>query len=260
MECQEIEPNNGINTSWYVYETFKEAGYDVRHLDNTHSKQERKDILKWFHENDNAILTSVSILTTGFDEPGVKNIILNRATRSLTLYYQMIGRGSRRLPDKEEFNIIDLGNNVARFGMWDAVVDWQLIFQSPEYFLDNIISDEDIERKFVYEMPEEVRKLFKNSDTIDFDVKGEYEQAMNNGRKSKEVLEASIEQHAVMCKENSEDIFDARILAQELKEDIRDRVRRYSYCIINNTKNYREWLFEDYYRKLRLRLNEMFQD
>ena len=41
--------NNGINTSWYVYQTFKEAGYDVKHLDNTHSKKERSAILKWFN-------------------------------------------------------------------------------------------------------------------------------------------------------------------------------------------------------------------
>src|SRR5699024_3278593 len=125
---------------------------------------------------------------------------------------------------------------------------------------ENIVDDEDIERQFVYEMPEEVRALFKNSETVEFDVKKAYNKAVNNGHKSKEVLEESIEQHAQMCKENSEDIFDARILAKELKDDIRDRVRRYSHCIIYNTKNYRNWLFEDYYRKLRLRLNEMFQD
>ncbi|MBC71403.1 MAG: DEAD/DEAH box helicase, partial [Muricauda sp.] len=85
--------NNGINTSLYVYETFKKAGYNVRHLDNKNTATERKDILEWFAETPDAILTSVSILTTGFDEPTVESIILNRATRSLTLYFQMIGRG-----------------------------------------------------------------------------------------------------------------------------------------------------------------------
>ena len=120
--------NNGINTSWYVYQTFKDAGYEIKHLDNTHNKKERKEILKWFREKPDAILTSVSILTTGFDEPTVENIILNRATKSLTLYFQMIGRGSRKLPNKDTFNVIDLGNNIARFGPWNASVDWQLIF------------------------------------------------------------------------------------------------------------------------------------
>ena len=252
--------NNGINTSWYVYQTFKDAGYEVRHLDNTHSKKERKEILRWFREKPDAILTSVSILTTGFDEPSVENIILNRATKSLTLYYQMIGRGSRKIPNKDEFNVIDLGNNAARFGLWDAPVDWHLIFKNPDYFLENIVSDEDIEREFKYRRPEEGRELFKNTENIDFDIKEEYESAVNNGEKSKMVLEKSIDQHAQMCAENSEDVFDARILARELKDDIRDRVKRYSRCIINNTKNYRDWLFEDYNRKLRSRINEMVQE
>lgn len=250
--------NNGINTSWYVYTTFKEAGYEIKHLDNTHNKKERSEILKWFHEKPDAILTSVSILTTGFDEPTVRNIILNRATKSLTLYFQMIGRGSRRLKDKSEFNVIDLGNNLARFGPWDAPVDWQLIFRNPDYFLENLVSDEEIESHFKYRMPEEVRELFKNSEDISFNIKKRYDETVNNGEKSKLVLEESVEQHARMCYENSEDVFDARILARELKDDIYDRVFQYSKCIINNTKNYRDWLVEDYERKLRSRINEMF--
>jgi len=209
--------NNGINTSLYVYETFKKAGYNIRHLDNKNNAAERREILTWFSETPDAILTSVSILTTGFDEPTVETIILNRATRSLTLYFQMIGRGSRILPNKSEFSVVDLGNNVARFGMWSAPIDWQEIFHFPDFFLENIKNDEDIEREFVYEMPDALRK-------------------------EKTVLERSIEQHANICVENAEDVFDARILAKKLKEEIQYRVRQYSYCIMNNTKNYKEWL------------------
>ena len=95
--------NNGINTSKQVQAMFVEEGYPCMHLDNTHSEKERADILKWFHTTPDAVLSSVSILTTGFDEPTVETIILNRATKSLTLYHQMIGRGSRVLKDKKEF-------------------------------------------------------------------------------------------------------------------------------------------------------------
>jgi superfamily II DNA or RNA helicase len=248
--------NNGINTSREVYETFRNAGYDIRHLDNTTSKQDRRDILKWFKHTPDAILTSVSILTTGFDEPTVETIILNRATKSLTLYYQMIGRGSRVLPGKKEFTVIDLGNNAARFGLWSAPVDWKQIFRSPDYYLENLVSDEEIEQNFKYEMPPDVRKQFANSKEVGFDVEAAYDETIAKGLKSKTVLERSIEQHAIMCIENSEDVFDARILAKELDEDIAYRIRRYSYCISNSTKNYRDWLKEDYKRKLRLRINQ----
>ena len=250
--------NNGITTSIFVTETLRKAGYPIRHLDNTHSKSERKDILEWFKNTPDAILSSVSILTTGFDEPSIETIIINRATKSLTLYFQMIGRGSRVLPKKSEFVVIDLGNNFARFGPWEAPIDWQKIFRSPDFFINNLISDEDIEKQFRYTMPESLRELFKNSENIDFDVKKVYKEVMAQGSKSKVVLDLSIAQHSRICVENSEDVFDARELAKLLKEDIEYRVRQYCYCIINNTKNYKDWLQEDYMRKLRLSFNGKF--
>lgn len=252
--------NNGINTSRYVYESFKKAGYNIRHLDNKNTASERKDILKWFSETPDAILSSVSILTTGFDEPTVETIILNRATKSLTLYFQMIGRGSRILPNKDKFTVIDMGNNVARFGMWDAPIDWKEIFHFPDFYLENIRNDEEIERDFVYEMPDDLRAQFSKSSNLSFDVKAEYKKVFAEGKKSKLVLERSIDQHARICIENSEDVFDARILAKQLKDDIEYRVRLYSYCIMNNTKNYKEWLAEDYERKLRLKISQKFSE
>ena len=248
--------NNGINTSREVYETFRNAGIEVRHLDNTTSKQDRKDILRWFKHTPDAVLTSVSILTTGFDEPTVEAIILNRATKSLTLYYQMIGRGSRVLPGKSEFTVIDLGNNAARFGLWSAPVDWKQIFRSPDFYLENLVSDEEIEQNFKYVMPAEVRKKFAKTANVEFDVEAAYDETIAKGQKSKTVLENSIEQHARMCIENSEDVFEARQLLKELEEDIAYRVRRFTYCISNSTKNYRDWLEEDYKRRLRMRVNQ----
>ncbi len=252
--------NNGINTSIYVNEIFKKAGYNIRHLDNKNSASERKEILSWFSKTPDAILTSVSILTTGFDEPTVETIILNRATKSLTLYFQMIGRGSRILPNKDSFNVIDMGNNVARFGMWDAPIDWKEIFLFPDFYLENIKNDEDIERNFTYEMPDALKAKFSNSNQLDFDIKEEYKKVFAQGLKSKLVLERSIDQHAKICIENSKDVYEARILAKMLKDDIEYRVRLYSYCIMNNTKNYKEWLAEDYERKLRLKISQKFSN
>lgn len=250
--------NNGINTSRYVYETFKKAGYNIRHLDNKNNAAERRDILHWFSTTPDAILTSVSILTTGFDEPTVETIILNRATRSLTLYFQMIGRGSRILPHKKEFTVVDMGNNVARFGMWNAPIDWQEIFHFPDFYLENIKNDEDIEREFIYEMPKSLKAKFSKSKNIEFDIKAEYKKVFAQGLRSKIVLEKSIEQHATICLENAKDVFEARILAKQLNEEITFRVRQYSYCIMNNTKNYKEWLEEDYERKLRSNISRKF--
>lgn len=250
--------NNGINTSKQVYETFKEAGYNIRHLDNKNSKAEREEILYWFKTTPDAILTSVSILTTGFDEPTVETIVLNRATKSLALYYQMIGRGSRILPDKKEFSVIDLGNNAARFGLWYEKVDWQYIFRVPDLYLETIQTDEEIEKNFVYRMPPEVRAQFPNSKELDFDVKGRYKQILSRHQRPKLVIEESINQHATICCENAEDAYDARKLAELLEDDIKDRVRRYTYCICKSTPSYVQWLEEDYTRKLRVEIGKRY--
>lgn len=250
--------NNGINTSISVYHTFKAAGYPIAHIDNTLSKKDRAKLLKWFKETPHAILTSVSILTTGFDEPSIDTIILNRATKSLTLYYQMIGRGSRITKDKDTFTVIDLGNNYHRFGPWGADLDWQRIFKSPDYYLDNIIDDETIESNFKYEMPTAVRERFAKSEEVYFDVRRVYSEATRAGQSSKVVLERSIAQHALICVENSEDVYDAYELAKLLGDDIDYRIDRYSKCICRSTYNFIDWLKDDYRKKLRVYLRENF--
>lgn len=252
--------NNGINTSLYVYDTFLKAGYKIKHLDNTTNTEERKDILKWFKHTPDAILTSVGILTTGFDEPTVESIIINRATKSLTLYFQMIGRGSRRLPNKSEFSIIDLGNNAARFGLWDDPIDWQHIFKTPEYYIENLRSDSEIERYFKYEMPEDVRELFQNSVNVEFDIEEQYDIAIRKNLRPKLVIDDSILQHAEMCIDNAEELMDAKKLAKYLNDDIDYRVKVFCRCLANSTKNYREWLSEDYKTRLQVAIGKLYRE
>ncbi len=244
--------NSGIETSQSVYEVFTKAGYEIKHLDNKNSPNERKGIIEWFKNKPDAILTSVGILTTGFDEPTVETIILNRATKSLTLYFQMIGRGSRILPNKNTFTILDLGNNVKRFGPWEGKLDWNEIFVSPDFYLQNITPDEEIERNFKYVMTDEIRSKFAKSATISFDVDAEFKKTKAEGLRSKIVLDRSIEQHSKMCVENSSKNMNARQLASLLTEDIVYRIRLYSYCICKSTDSYLKWLKEDYERKLNL--------
>ena len=252
--------NNGINTSLYVYETFREAGYPIRHLDNTSSAEDRKDILHWFKKTPDAILTSVGILTTGFDEPTVESIILNRATKSLTLYFQMIGRGSRKLPGKSKFTVIDLGNNAARFGLWNSPVDWQHIFKSPEFYLENLRDDTDIELYFKYTMPPELRVKFAKTADVTFDIDEAHKIAIAQNLRSKVVIEQSLEQHATMCVENTSELYDAKLLAKELQPDIECRMKRYAKCLSHCSKNYKEWLVEDYKLKLVLLIGKKFRE
>lgn len=249
--------NNGINTSLHVYDSFKQAGFNIRHLDNTTSNEDRKEILHWFKKTPDAILTSVGILTTGFDEPTVETIILNRATKSLTLYFQMIGRGSRRLPHKDSFTVIDLGNNALRFGLWNNPVDWQHIFKSPEYYLESLRDDAEIESNFKYVMPHELRKKFSKTENVFMDIQEEFKLTVKNNLKAKTIIEKSLEQHATMCVENTEELSEARKLSKELNDDIEYRIKQYCMCLGNVTKNYRSWLTENYIQKLTIAISRI---
>ena len=66
-------------------------------------------------------MINVGVLTYGFDFPELDSITLARATISLTLFYQMCGRGMRPHPDKSNCQIIDITDNVKRMGRIETI-------------------------------------------------------------------------------------------------------------------------------------------
>lgn len=246
--------NNGIFASRAVHKYFSDAGYEIRHLDSRASRDERAEILKWFRRTKSAILTSVSILTTGFDEPSVQTVILNRATTSLTLYHQMIGRASRRLPQKKTFTIIDLGNNTDRFGQWYAEIDWNLVFERPEVYYESLNCRSDYE---AHRIPAELKTKFAKSLQVSFDIQQAYQQAIEQKRKPRTVMRESIRQHAIMVLENSSTVSEALELIRELDKEISWRIKQYGKCLGRVTRNYTDWLKGDYVNKLSLLVQKM---
>ena len=250
--------NSGILSSRSVCEMFRRKNYPVKHLDSTFTDKERAEVLDWFKNTPNGILTSVSILTTGFDEPGVQTIMLNRATKSLTLYHQMIGRGSRVLPHKRKFTIVDLGNNARRFGLWQLPVDWKHVFIAPHLYLENRYKDEwDFEMENDYEMPEEIKQRFLSSSMEAFVVRDRYLQCIKKGLKPQTVLEESIEDHFLRIRDNSADLEEAFELFSLLEEEKKYRIRQFCKCI-NASDNYADWQIQTYGTKLRRKIISWF--
>jgi superfamily II DNA or RNA helicase len=87
---------------------------------------ERSYIVNKFKQKEFPVLINGNILTTGFDCPEVETVIVNRATLSVVLWLQMIGRGSRISPGKTHFNILDFGENASRLGHYTMPQNWQL--------------------------------------------------------------------------------------------------------------------------------------
>lgn len=253
--------NSGIDTSLRVEETFKKRGYKIRHLDSTFSDKDRKDILRWFKETPDAILSSVGILTTGFDEPTVQTIILNRATRSLTLYHQMIGRGSRKLPNKDRFKLIDLGNNVRRFGYWQDYLNWQDAFRFPDRFLESRLSEnEDLEFEVEFEFPKVIKDIFDTELLDSFSMKDTYYACLDEGKKGKEAVDLSMNNHFKAIHQASTDFYHALELINLLQDHIEHRLKTYTKCISKSTANYLKYLIETYNRQLRQQLRNALDD
>lgn len=249
--------NSGIATSRRVFELFKSKGYPVRHLDSTFSDQERRDTLLWFKKTPDAILSSVSILTTGFDEPTVETIMLNRATRSLTLYHQMIGRGSRVLPNKDRFTIIDLGLNAQRLGLWDAPIDWQDVFANPRKFLEQTLyAREDAGLDNDYLLTDDVRVRFPMAqEKFQFTIRDHYLDCVRTGQRPSKALERSVANHVELIRANASSFVEGIALQQVLQSEIQWRLKQYTTCIAKSTENFFKWLLEDYNDKLRRALH-----
>jgi superfamily II DNA or RNA helicase len=86
----------------------------------------RKEMFDGFKNNDFKVLVNVDIATKGYDEPSIEVVAVYRATNSLTLWLQMLGRGSRIFEGKDSFTVMDFGGNKQRLGGYDDMREWSL--------------------------------------------------------------------------------------------------------------------------------------
>jgi len=105
---------------------FNDAGILAECITSKSTKEDRDRILRAHQTGCFNVLVNCGILTTGYDDPTIKCIVVNRATLSLPLWLQMCGRGSRVFKGKSEFLILDFGMNHDRFGRWDSPRVWDL--------------------------------------------------------------------------------------------------------------------------------------
>lgn len=123
--------NCNIEHSRLVQQAFEAAGYPCRHIDSTMPDQQVEEAYRWFRETHGALLMNVGKATTGYDEPSIEVVIVNRSTTSLSMWLQMCGRGSRPFPGKDRFLILDLGGNAKVLGDWATPRPWEAYFRNP---------------------------------------------------------------------------------------------------------------------------------
>ncbi len=79
-------------------------------------KKERAAIIARFRSGRTKIVVNVGVFSVGFDYPELDTVILARPTKSLSLYYQMVGRVLRPHPSKTSAYVVDLVEATKNFG------------------------------------------------------------------------------------------------------------------------------------------------
>lgn len=103
-----------VATAYEMAAAFEQAGVPATAIDHKTPTAERRAKLRAFATGDIQVMANAMILTEGFDEPSVECIIVARPTRNRPLYVQMVGRGTRLHPGKEDLLVIDLVGNTDR--------------------------------------------------------------------------------------------------------------------------------------------------
>ncbi len=91
--------------------TFSLAGVPAGVICGETPLDERKQIYKAFYSGEIKVLTTVNVLSEGWDEPLCDCIIMARPTQSRGLFVQAIGRGLRLAPAKQNCIILDITDN-----------------------------------------------------------------------------------------------------------------------------------------------------
>jgi DNA repair protein RadD len=126
---KEIEQYGLNRKKWLIFASGVDHAQQIQSLLSVKSeivtgktkKHERDDIVHRYKAGRIKVLVNVGVFTTGFNVRDVDMIAILRATESPSLYVQIVGRGMRTHPGKNDCLVLDFGGNVERHGPIDAV-------------------------------------------------------------------------------------------------------------------------------------------
>lgn len=111
----------GVDHAVAVRDAIRRHGISAEAVDGGMNAKERDRIIQMFRHGGIRCLTSVNVLSIGFNVPHVDLVALLRPTESAGLYIQQVGRAFRKAPGKTDALILDFAGNVRKHGPVDAV-------------------------------------------------------------------------------------------------------------------------------------------
>jgi DNA repair protein RadD len=111
----------GVKHATHIAEIVRRYGISCETIFGDTPGAERDRIVRDFKAGKIRALASMGVLTTGFNAPIVDLLAVLRPTESTGLYIQIMGRGMRNSPGKEDCLVLDFAGNIARHGPVDRV-------------------------------------------------------------------------------------------------------------------------------------------
>lgn len=99
----------------YLVNRLMAEGVDAALVTGDTKPKERNRILEEFKAGRIKVVANAAVLTTGFDYPELDTIVMARPTRSLAMWYQIVGRAIRPSEGKKGW-IVDLCKTYPMFG------------------------------------------------------------------------------------------------------------------------------------------------
>jgi superfamily II DNA or RNA helicase len=110
-----------------VKNKYIELGYtNIDYIDSDTPENKRKQILDSYRDKKLQIIVCIETLTEGIDLPDTGVVQLARPTKSIILYLQMLGRGTRIKENKEDLIILDCSGNTQEHGSLSCDREWSL--------------------------------------------------------------------------------------------------------------------------------------
>jgi superfamily II DNA or RNA helicase len=174
-----------IQHSIKLVNQFTEAGVRAEHVDGNTSDEMRAAIFKRLHDRITQVVVNVGIATEGVDIPNIDFVQSARPTKSLSLFFQMIGRGTRvdneliknalsederklliACSEKPHCIVLDNAGLYKEHGLPDQVINWQRHFQGwkrekkqIEEMIEIFVAEDSSGREVRTKLPKEIEGL-----------------------------------------------------------------------------------------------------
>ena len=110
----------------HIHDEFMRHGVTSEYIDGSTPTEEREAIKARVMSGKSKVIVNIGVMAFGTDWPIISCVIIARVTRNISSWIQMIGRGSRLYPDKQDCLVIYHGDNFDDLGRIDDPIEWTL--------------------------------------------------------------------------------------------------------------------------------------